>query len=102
MKNRNRRAKFAATAVEYLGIAGGDIAGKPIVTLTFRPSPEHNFTALNFVVNRATLERMQEDIAYVLSHSPLMQAAPGREAGISLDDLEGRETFDPDEPCDGR
>ena len=85
---RNKPRQFKATEAEYLGIAAGEVNGRAIATLSLRPRPKQNFTALNLTLERPALERLREDIDFLLNHSPLLKAAEGREEGVSLADIE--------------
>ena len=52
---------------EYLGAACGRGNDGPLGMIVLRPIPEQDMEAVTFMFDRATLERMREDIDYLLS-----------------------------------
>lgn len=80
-----RSAYVAGNISEYLGIAAGRTNGKPVGILTFRPQ----ITApalLNLMIPRAALERLREDIDFLLAHSAFLKDGDSPE--VSLAEIE--------------
>ena len=70
---------------EYLAIAAGKVNGTPVGILTFRPQ----FTApqpVNLMISRASLERLREDIDFLLAHSTFLKDGDSPE--VSLAEIE--------------
>jgi hypothetical protein len=70
---------------EYLAIAAGKVNGIPVGILTFRPQ----ITApqpLNLMISRAALERLREDIDFLLAHSAFLK--DGESLKVSLAEIE--------------
>ena len=68
---------------EYLAVSAGTVNSLPVGVLTFRL---HHNEPLNLMVTRSQLERLREDIAFLLERSPTLKDGPSPE--ISLADLE--------------
>ena len=70
---------------EYLAIAAGKTNGTPVGILTFRPrstAPQ----PLNLMISRAALERLREDIDFLLAHSAFL--IDGKSPEVSLAEIE--------------
>lgn len=70
---------------EYLGIAAGRVNDIPVGILTFRPhatSPQ----PFNLMVSRAALERLCEDIDFLLQHSAVLK--DGNSPEVTLAEIE--------------
>lgn len=70
---------------EYLAIAAGKTNGIPVGILTFRP----RYTApapLNLMISCAALERLREDIDFLLAHSAVLK--DGELPEVSLAEIE--------------
>ena len=67
---------------EYLAIAAGKTNGIPVGILTFRPrstAPQ----PLNLMISRAALERLREDIDFLLAHSAFLKAGDSPEVSLA-------------------
>lgn len=70
---------------DYLGISAGKTNGIPVGILTFRPhvtSPQPQ----NLMISRAALERLREDIDFLLTHSAFLK--DGESPEVSLAEIE--------------
>ena len=70
---------------EYLAVSAGKTKGTPVGILTFRPQ----ITApapLNLMIPRAALERLREDIDFLLAHSAFLKDEDSPE--VSLAEIE--------------
>jgi len=70
---------------DYLGISAGKANGIPVGVLTFRPhvtSPQSQ----NLMISRAALERLREDIDFLLTHSAFLKE--GEPSEITLAEIE--------------
>ena len=70
---------------DYLAISAGKVSGTPVGILTFRP----RFTApdpLNLMISRAALERLREDIDFLLAQSAFLK--DGESPEVSLAEIE--------------
>ena len=69
---------------EFLAVSAGTVNGLPVGVLTFRPHATQQ--PLNLMITRSQLERLREDIAFLLERSPTLKDGPSPE--ISLAELE--------------
>jgi hypothetical protein len=70
---------------EYLAIAAGKTSGNPVGILTFRPQITAS-QPLNLMISRAALERLREDIDFLLAHSAFLK--DGKSPEVSLAEIE--------------
>ena len=70
---------------EYLAIAAGKINGNPVGILTFRPRSTAP-APLNLMISRAALERLREDIDFLLAQSAFLK--DGESPEVSLAEIE--------------
>ena len=70
---------------EYLAIAAGKVNGIPVSILTFRPQLTFPIP-LNLMISRAALERLREDIDFLLAHSTVLR--DGESPEVSLAEIE--------------
>lgn len=70
---------------EYLAIAAGKVNGTPVSILTFRPHSTAPLP-LNLMISRAAIERLREDIDFLLEHSAFLK--DGESPEVSLAEIE--------------
>jgi hypothetical protein len=70
---------------DYLGITAGKNNGSPVSILTFRPRSTAP-TPLNLMISRAHLERLREDIDFLLANSAFLKDGDSLE--VSLAEIE--------------
>lgn len=70
---------------EYLAITAGKVNGNPVGILTFRPRSTAPLP-LNLMISRAALERLREDIDFLLAHSTVLK--DGESSEVSLAEIE--------------
>lgn len=70
---------------EYLAIAAGKVNGTPVGILTFRPRSTAP-AALNLMISRSALERLREDIDFLLARSTFLKDGDSPE--VSLAEIE--------------
>ena len=84
MDTPNSRPSYVTgDLAEYLAISAGTVHDLPVGVLTFRL---HHNEPLNLMISRSQLERLREDIAFLLEHSVSLKDGVSQE--ISLADLE--------------
>lgn len=76
---------IVGSLAEYLAIAAGRTNGRPVGILTFRPQPTAP-APLYLMVSRAALERLREDIDFLLAHSAVLK--DGESLEVSLAEIE--------------
>ena len=84
-KPNSRPAYVAGNLSEYLGSTAGITKGTPVGVLTFRMHPASP-QQINLMITRPQLERLREDIAFLLERSPSLNDGPSQE--ITLAELE--------------
>ncbi len=70
---------------DYLAISAGKTNGLPVSILTFRPQITVPIP-LNLMISRAALERLREDIDFLLAHSAVLRG--GESPEVSLAEIE--------------
>jgi len=70
---------------DYLGISAGKANGMPVGVLTFRPHVTSH-QSQNLIISRAHLERLREDIDFLLTHSAFLRE--GEPSEITLAEME--------------
>lgn len=70
---------------DYLAISAGKTNGNPVSILTFRPQITVPIP-LNLMISRAALERLREDIDFLLAHTAVLRA--GESPEVSLAEIE--------------
>ena len=81
----SRRSYVIGHVADYLGISAGKINGTPVGILTFRPhvmSPQSQ----NLMISRAALERLREDIEFLLANSAFLKE--GEPSEITLAEMD--------------
>ena len=87
MKQPKRRPAYVVGYLsEYLGITAGKTNGLPVGILTFRSRSELS-QSLNVMVSKAHLERLREDIGFLLANSEVLKT--GEPHQIPLAEIEG-------------
>jgi hypothetical protein len=84
-KPEPRLGFVAGSLAEFLGISAGKVNGSPVGILTFRPRSTSP-TPLNLMVSKAHLERLREDIDFLLQNSPALKS--GDSLQITLAEIE--------------
>ncbi len=69
----------------YLAIAAGKLNGIPVGILSFRPRSTAP-APLNLMISRASLERLREDIDFLLAQSAFLK--DGKSPKVSLAEIE--------------
>lgn len=86
MKQPKRRPAYVAGCLcEYLGITAGKTNCLPVGILTFRSRTELSLSH-NIMVSKAHLERLREDIGFLLANSEVLKT--GERHQIPLADIE--------------
>lgn len=70
---------------DYLAITAGKTNGNPVGILNFRPRSTAP-APLNLMISRAALERLREDIDFLLAHSAVLKDGDSLE--VSLAEIE--------------
>lgn len=84
MDNPNSQPAYVAgNLAEFIAISAGTVNDIPIGVLTFRL---YGTKPLNLMVTRPQLERLQEDITFLLERSPSLKN--GQSPEVSLAELE--------------
>ena len=86
MDEPNQHITFVAgDLAEFLAISAGSVNGSPVAVLTFRIQDAHS-KPLNLMISCPQLERLREDIAFLLERSPSLK--DGKSPEVSLAELE--------------
>ena len=80
--SNSRPAYVAGTLAEYLAISAGIVNERPVAVLTFRPHSAPT-SPLNLMISRPHLERLRDDIAFLLEHSPSLKDGPSPEVPLA-------------------
>ena len=81
----SRRSYVVGLHSDYLGISAGKANGMPVGVLTFRPHVTSH-QSQNLMISRAALERLREDIDFLLAHSAFLK--DGEPSEITLAEME--------------
>jgi len=82
-----RKKSFAAGfPSEFLGITAGKIGNTPFGILNLRLNPTQNFKNLMVMIDRPGLERLVEDVTFMLANSPML--AKGKHQEVTLAEVE--------------
>lgn len=81
----SRRSYVIGHIADYLGISAGKANGMPVGVLTFRPHVTPT-QSQNLMISRAALERLREDIDFLLAHSAFLKDGDSQE--VSLAEME--------------
>lgn len=85
-----RHDLMIGSLAEYLAIAAGKTNGTPVGILTFRPRSTAP-APLNLMVSRAALERLREDIDFLLQHSAVLKDGDSPEVSLAeIEPIENR------------
>jgi len=84
-KPEHRPSFIVGTLAEYLGISAGKANGMPVGVMTFRPHVT-SLQSQNLIISRAALERLREDIDFLLAHSAFLKE--GEPPEITLAEIE--------------
>ena len=84
-KPKPRPDLIVGNVSEYLAIAAGKTNGIPVGILTFRPRSTAPLP-LNLMISRAALERLREDIDFLLAQSAFLK--DGESPEVSLAEIE--------------
>ncbi len=84
-KPNPRHDLIIGSLADYLAISAGKTKGRPVGILTFRPQIAAPIP-LNLMISRAALERLREDIDFLLAHSALLKDGDSPE--VSLAEIE--------------
>ncbi len=74
--------------VELLSVTAGKVNETPVGILTVRPDP-NSLASIPLMFDRSALERLQEDIAYILKSSTYLAEGMSRPQSLTLKDVEG-------------
>lgn len=82
-----RKKEFVAGfRSEYLGASAAKLGSTPVGMLTLRLNPKENFQSLTVMLDRPALERLAEDVAYLLATSKML--AKGEHMSVRLAEVE--------------
>lgn len=81
-----KRTFVAGFRSEFLGLTAGKVGRTPVGILNLRLNPTQNFQNLNVMLDRPGLERLVEDVTYLLEMSPML--AKGKHQEVTLDEVE--------------
>lgn len=73
---------------EYLGVAAGKIGDIPFGMLNLRLNPKENFASLTVMFDRPALERIIEDLTFLLERSKMLSKGEHQESGLKLAEIE--------------
>ena len=73
---------------EYLGATAGKIGETPVGILSFRLHPKVNFTSLTVMFDRPALERIIEDLTYLLENSQMLSKGNHQDSELKLAEIE--------------
>ena len=71
---------------EYLASTVGKVGEIPVGMMSLRLNPKENYESLTIMLDRPSLERMVEDLTYLLDNSPML--AKGERQGVKLAEVE--------------
>ena len=86
-KKRQKQPVIQSFQPDYLGLNSGKADGKPVAIMSLRPMPG-SFESVNMMFNRATLERMKEDIEYILKYSAYLHQGKPMSPEVSIVQLD--------------
>ena len=73
---------------EVLSVTGGCLNDTPVGIVTIRYNPHVNLSSISFMFDRSNLERLAEDIAYILNRSTNLATGKHRDPMLSLAEIE--------------
>lgn len=77
-----RHSYVAGDLAEYLAISAGSTKGATVAILTFRLY-DASASPLNLLISRPQLERLKEDISFLLEQSPSLKDGPSPEVWLA-------------------
>ena len=73
---------------ELLGVIAGKIGETPVGILSLRLNPKVNFSSLTVMFDRPALERIIDDLTYLLENSKMLSKGNHQDSELKLAEIE--------------
>ena len=81
-----KKAYAAGFPSKFLGLTAGKVGGIPVALLNLRLNPTKNFKNLMVMIDRPGLERLVEDVTFMLENSSML--SKGKHQEVTLAEVE--------------